>query len=426
VEVLNAEQALLGCIIKQGELIKEVVLKEDYFADTRHQLIFQAMKQIESKGEVIDIVSLTIYLEQFLSFTSTDYLADMSKSVPSVYNFKSYEDYIVKAYKLRKTKELIRKSEEIHSIKDLDKLQEILLSAKDTLEEKNLKSFNMIETLMEIQEDAERNRADINGMPTGYEDLDKLLDGWKEEDLNIIGARPSVGKTAFMLALVNNAAERGCYVDVFSLEMSAKLLLNRMICMIGRIDSMKLKNPYKRFSEKDWTRLSNAQGILSKYRDNIYISDSSSPTIQDIWSRVKQSKRDYPGKRHLVIIDYLTLIKGSGRRERHLEIGEISRSLKSMARELGVSVIVLAQLSRKVEQRQDKRPMLSDLRDSGEIEQDADTITFLHRDDYYDADSEVKNVIEIIVAKNRNGPLGKAELAFLKEYNAFLSLARMV
>jgi replicative DNA helicase len=424
VEVLNAEQSLLGCILKDGDLIKEIALTNGHFADTRHQLIFQAMRELEDKDELIDIVSLTMFLNQKLGPSGSDYLADLMQSVPSTHNFKAYERYVLDAFKMRKVKEYIRSADDLTSITDLDQLNDILSKAQELLDQDQSHKFNMIETLIAIQDDIETVKEGINGITTGFIHLDQLLDGWKLQDLNIIAARPSVGKTAFMLSLADNAAKEGHFVDIFSLEMSAKLLLVRMICMIGRIDSMKIKNAVKRFSNHDWDKYTTAQGVLSRYKENLYISDGFSPTLQDIRSRTRQNLRDHPNKKHLVIIDYLTLIKGSGRKDRHLEIGEISRGLKRMARELNVSVILLSQLSRKVEQRQDKRPMLSDLRDSGEIEQDADTVTFLHRDDYYDAETEKKNIIEVIVAKNRNGPLGKVELAFLKEYNAFVNLVR--
>jgi replicative DNA helicase len=424
VEVLSAEQSLLGSVIKNGALIKEISLQEIQFADVRNQIIFRTMKELEKNEEGIDIVSLSIQLEQQHSGSNlSNYLADLVNSVPSTHNFKTYESYINKSHQIRKVKEYIRSIEgEITTINDHKHLEDILSKAMGMLEQEKSVSFDMIETLKTIQEDIETAKDGINGIPTGFKDLDRLLDGWKLQDLNIVAARPSVGKTAFMLALANHAAESEYYVDLFSLEMSSKLLLTRMICMIGRIDSMKIRNAVERFSEGDWDKYTMAQGILSRYKDKLYISDDFSPNIQDIRSRVRQSVRDYPDRKHLVMIDYLTLIKVSGKENRTQEVGEIARNLKIMARELNVSVVLLSQLSRKVEQRQDKRPMLSDLRESGEIEQHADTVSFLYRDDYYNAESEYKNIIEVIIAKNRNGPLGKVELAFLKEYNAFVNL----
>jgi replicative DNA helicase len=426
VEVLSAEQSLLGSVIKNGSLIKEISLQEIQFADPRNQIIFRTMKELEGNDEGIDIVSLNIQLsQQYLGSDLSSYLADLVKSVPSTHNFKTYELYIVKSYQIRKVKEYIRSIDgEIATINDHKQLEHILLQAMGMLEREQPVSFDMIETLMSIQEDIETVKEGINGIPTGFRDLDRLLDGWQLQELNIVAARPSVGKTAFMIALANNAAENDYYVDLFSLEMRAKLLLIRMICMIGRIDSMKIRNAVNRFSEDDWNKYTLAQGVLAKYKDNLYISDEASPNLQDIRSRVSQSIKNYPNKKHLVMIDYLTLIKISGKENRNQEVGELARDLKNLARELNVSVVLLSQLSRKVEQRQDKRPMLSDLRESGEIEQHADTVSFLYRDDYYNAESEYKNIIEVIIAKNRNGPLGKVELAFLKEYNAFVNLAK--
>lgn len=423
---LNAEQYLLGCILKQGDIIKELSLVPTDFGEGIHQQIFALMKEIDAQGEYVDPAAISIYGGKVIApVGGANYLSQLMSSVPSVNNFQTYADYVKKASVIRKVKDKARQILDIESIRDFENVQLLIAEAEEALTAEDQKEFNLVESLGKLHEDLTTKKSrEVNGIATGLRDLDQLLDGWKKQDLNIIAARPSMGKTAFALSLANHAAETGGYVTIFSLEMGNELLLKRMICMIGRIDSFKLKDPERYFSSEDWDRYMKAMGILNKYKDNLYISDHPAPTVQDIWKRVRQNIRKYPNQDHLVIIDYLTLIKGSGR-ERHIEVGEISRSLKRMARELNVSVILLSQLSRAVEQRQSKRPMLSDIRDSGEVEQDADTISFLYRDDYYNSDSAAQNIIEVIVAKNRNGPIGTIELAFLKEFNRFANLSRV-
>jgi replicative DNA helicase len=419
------EQALLSCLLKNGELIKETALKKDHFGYVPHQRIFAAMRNLEEKDIPIDIVSVNTEVGQEILFIGgSEYLGDLYSIITSEENFKTYERFVLEEYKIRKTKELLTGIEQFQSPKDLEKLHKVILEVNELLEQNQESEFDLIEALVRLNDDVEREKEDVNGIPTGYQDLDSVLDGLDEDELIILAARPSVGKTALALGITVNVCQANHYTTFFSLEMRDELLLSRMICNIGNIHSMKIKNAKKRFDGADWNKYQNAQGILSGFKKNLCIDDRSKITIQDIRSKVKQNIRKHPDKRHLVVIDYLSLIQGSGRKERHLEIGEITRNLKRLARDLKVSILLLAQLSRGVEQRQNKRPMLSDLRDSGEIEQDADKILFLYRDDYYDKESDNKNVIEVIIAKNRNGSLATVSLAFIKEYNKFLNLER--
>ncbi|OHR73979.1 hypothetical protein HMPREF3291_05180 [Bacillus sp. HMSC76G11] len=421
----NSEQALISCLLKQGDLIKEVSLSEEHFDYLPHKKILEAMKRLDEKEIDIDLVSVNMELGQELFFIGgSEYLADLYNVITDEAHFKNYEKFVLEEYKIRKTKELALKINDIHSPRDIKELQKVIADVNELLEQGEEKEFNLSEVLVEIHEDVETVKKGINGVATGFTELDSLLDGLSEEELIIIAARPSVGKTAFALGIAENVCKNDEFIDFFSLEMSSKSLLGRMMASIGNINTMKLKDALARFDEQDWKKYTIAQGILSGFKHNLNICDKSKVTVQEIRSRTKQSIRKHPDKRHVVIIDYLTLIQGSGRKERHLEVGEISRNLKRMARDLKVPVILLAQLNRGVEQRQDKRPMLSDLRDSGEIEQDADKILFLHRDDYYDKETENKNIIEIIAAKNRNGSLGVVSLAFIKEYQQFLNLER--
>jgi replicative DNA helicase len=422
----NNEQALLSCLLKNGELIKETVLSREHFGYVPHQRIFDAMRSLEEKEIPIDIVSVNSEVGQEILFIGgSEYLGDLYSIITSEENLKTYERFVLEEFKIRKTKELLTQLEEVQAPKDLEKLQQVILEVNNLLEQNQEQEFNLIESLVELNNDVESIKGEVNGIPTGYTELDRLLDGLDKEELIILAARPSVGKTAFALGITTNACQSGNhFVDFFSLEMSDKSLLSRMICSIGNIHSMKIKNALARFDTTDWNKYQNAQGIISGFKENLAIYDNSKVTVQEIRAKVKQNIRKHPDKRHLVVIDYLSLIQGTGRKERHLEIGEITRNLKRLARELKVAVLLLAQLSRGVEQRQNKRPMLSDLRDSGEIEQDADKILFLYRDDYYDKESENKNIIEVIAAKNRNGALGTVSLAFVKEYNKFVNLER--
>lgn len=421
----NNEQALLSCLLKKGDLIKEVTLQEEHFGYLPNQKIFQAMRQLERKDIPIDIVSVVTEIGKEIIFIGgSDYLGDLFNIITNENNFKTYERYVLEEFKIRKTKELLGVVQEIHTPKDIAKLNEAVNEISDLLEQGKTKQFDLVETLYELNEEIEKEKEDINGIPTGFSDLDKMLDGLKPEELIILAARPSVGKTAFALGITTNVCLHGDFVTFFSLEMSDKSLLTRMICSVGNIHASKIQNAKKRFNGDDWKAYRNAQGIVSKLKNNLSIYDDSKITVQQIRTEVKQNIRKHPDKRHLVVIDYLTLIHGSGRKERHLEIGEITRNLKRMARELKVPVIVLAQLNRGVEQRQDKHPMLSDLRDSGEIEQDADKVLFLHRDDYYNKEAENKNIIDVITAKQRNGMLGVINLSFVKEFQKFVNLER--
>lgn len=266
----------------------------------------------------------------------------------------------------------------------------------------------------------QRDLGDIPGCSSGFTKLDRLTGGFQESDLIIIGARPSVGKTAFALNLALHHAIQDVSV-IFSLEMSKKQLLKRAACICEEISSVKLRNPYRYFSEEDWSKYTNSLRRIAG--SQLHIFDKAGMDVNYIYSKVRKLRKRYGDQaRLLVIIDYLQLIDGDIKHKgnRQAEISEISRFLKKLARDLNVSVIALSQLSRGVEARQDKRPMLSDLRESGQIEQDADTIAFLYRDDYYCKDSKQPNKIEIILAKQRNGPIGTIELEFKKEYGKFV------
>ena len=263
-----------------------------------------------------------------------------------------------------------------------------------------------------------KNRGSVTGIPTGFTDLDYRTAGMQPSDLVLIAARPSMGKTAFVLNIAQHVAfKQNKCVAIFSLEMSKEQLVNRMFSLESSVDAQKLRTG--QLNDQEWERLIESAGVIG--RSNLIIDDTPGISISELRSKCRKFKLEHGLS--MIIIDYLQLMSGSGRSDsRQQEISDISRSLKSVARELGVPVLALSQLSRAVEQRPDHRPMLSDLRESGAIEQDADVVMFIYRDDYYNHDSEKKGVSEIIIAKQRNGPIGTVELAWLPEYTKFANL----
>jgi replicative DNA helicase len=412
---LEAEQYLLGCILNEGELIKEISLTPEHFYSAQNRSIFETFKQMEKESESIDLTTAIIRLVD-----ESDILTTLSSSIASVEPFKRYEKHILDAWKLRQAELIANKLKGDVESKDTAIISESIQSLSRLDEVGHDEDFNLRGLLIEMSEEFEQDLGALTGIDTGYRDLNTFTNGWQDQDLIIVAARPSVGKTAFALNMADKSASQGVITSIFSLEMGAKSLMKRIISNVARIDASKMRNVKRLCSDEEKRKIITSFGIVDKYPLHIY--DNPTVTTQDIRAKVRKLKRKHPDKKHICFIDYLTLIKGSGE-NRVQEVGEITRQLKVMAREFDMPFIVLAQLSRSVEQRQDKRPMMSDLRDSGEIEQHADIISFLYRDDYYNKGTEEKDVIEIILAKQRNGATGTIKLAFLKEYNKFLDLA---
>lgn len=432
----EAEQAVLGAIIKQGDLIERVreLMQGNEFIVDSHKRIFRAMVLMNEAEQPVAIDLLTLSsrfkdTEEIDIIGGVSYVSGLASSVPTTANIEHYIARVLDKYTRRKIIEESRlhieqalESRDINSV--LANMQTSVMTIADqAAPTREFKAMKVV--LMDVYENLEHrynNRGlngGVTGIPSGFVDLDKMTSGFQKFDLIIVAARPSVGKTAFALNIGQNVAQKiDEAVAIFSLEMSASQLAQRMLCAEGNIDASRVRTGY--FEGDDWEKVSTAMGILSE--SNIYIDDSPSLTVHEIRSKCRRLKKEKG--LGIVIIDYLQLIAGRGKENRQQEVSEISRMLKQMARELEVPVIALSQLSRGVEQRQDKRPMLSDLRESGSIEQDADIVAFLYRDDYYDKESEKKNTIEIILAKQRNGPVGTVELAFLKNYNKFVSLSR--
>ncbi len=388
------------------------------------------MISLSDKGQAIDVVTVTEELsakKELEDVGGISYLMEIANSVPTAANIVHYARIVEEKALLRR---LIRVATSI--VEDgyarEDEVEALLSEAEKKMMEvsnrKNAGDFRHIkDVLVETYDNIEllhTQKGDVTGIPTGFRDLDKITAGFQRNDLIIVAARPSVGKTAFALNVAQNVATKTDEnVAIFSLEMGAEQLVMRMLCAEGNIDAQVLRTGA--LEAEDWRKLTMAMGSLSNA--GIFIDDSPGIRVNEIRSKCRRLQQEHG--LGMIMIDYLQLIAGSGRKpgeNRQQEVSEISRSLKALARELKVPVIALSQLSRGVEQRQDKRPMMSDLRESGSIEQDADIVSFLYREDYYDKETENQNMIEIIIAKQRNGPTGTVTLAFAKEYNKFVNI----
>ncbi|PGC72655.1 replicative DNA helicase [Bacillus wiedmannii] len=427
---IQAEQGLLGGLILDPDKIKDINLQPEQMYRPQHVHIFRTMLEIDGGNEPVDLVTMTARLAEkglIEDVGGIGYLAQLSESTPSTSNIKYYEKIVWSKWRDR---EVVRNTEAlkqaVHSGNDTELAIQTQMAALLNLSREDKNSDGRIKDgLIEVFGELENPVRGLAGMDTGFTELNRMTAGFKPQELIIVAARPSVGKTAFCLNVGSNAAGEqgeGDVVAIFSLEMGQKELLKRMVSINGNIDGNRMKTG--ELNPDDWAKLTQAMGALNN--KNIRIFDDAGITTNFIWSKVKKLCDEFPGRQIMVIIDYLQLITGNPvhKGNRQAEIAEISRTLKTMARQLNVCVVALSQLSRGVEQRQDKRPMMSDLRESGQIEQDADVIAFLYREDYYDRETENKNTIEIIIGKQRNGPVGSVELAFIKEYGKFVNLER--
>lgn len=430
---IEAEQAVLGAVFLEPEALitaSEILVPEDFYRPA-HERIFRVMLDLHERGQPVDLVTVTAELQDrklLEEIGGVSYLSDLANAVPTAANVEYYSRVIEEKSLLRR---LIKTATEIvaEGYASEEEVETILDNAeKRVLEVANRKNagdfVSIKDILVETYDNIEilHNRKDeITGIPTGFIEFDRMTAGLQRNDFIIVAARPSVGKTAFALNISQNVATKtNENVAIFSLEMGAQQLVMRMLCAEGNIDSQRLRTG--RLTPEDWEKLTMAMGSLANA--GIYIDDTPGIRVSEIRAKCRRLKQEKG--LGLVVIDYLQLIQGSGKsgENRQQEVSEISRSLKALARELEVPVIALSQLSRNVEQRQDKRPIMSDIRESGSIEQDADIVAFLYRDDYYNKDSDKKNIIEIIIAKQRNGPTGTVELAFIKEFNKFVNLNR--
>jgi replicative DNA helicase len=428
---IEAEQSVLGGILIEPEALSRIleILQEDDFYREGHRKIFASMVALYQKGTPVDLITLTESLltrQQLEGIGGASYLTSLADAIPSAVNIEVYARIVREKAILRRlitiTTEIASKSYqfsgEVEDILDLAERSIFeITAAKITphiypLSEVIKDSFQTIEALYERKER-------ISGVPTGFTKLDQMTSGFQPSDLIIIAGRPSMGKTAFALDIARNAATLAeIPAVIFSLEMSRQQLAIRMLCSEARVDSYKLRSGF--IGERDWPRLTNAAGLLSEAP--IYIDDSPALTVLQMRAKARRLKSEKG--LGLAVVDYLQLMSGRGGSDRReQEISEISRSLKALAKELNIPVVALSQLNRKVEDRTDRRPFMADLRESGAIEQDADVILFIYRDEMYDEHSKQKGTAEVIIGKQRNGPIGKITLAFIDQYTRFENLA---
>ena len=439
---IEAEQAVLGAIFLDAEALVEAMaqIEPQDFYRRAHQIIFRSMIALNDRNENIDIITLKSQIESENTLEDVggiSYLTELSQVTPTASGVAHYAKIVKDKSTLR---ELIQAATKIvkEGYSQEGSVEEIVEAAEKGIlnvsEKRNSTGFqaisDVLNSTMENIDRLSQQNEEITGLPTGYPELDKMTAGLQPEELIILAARPAVGKTAFALNIAQNIGTRtDRSVAIFSLEMGAESLVNRMLCAEGTIEASHLRTG--QLTEEEWHHLIMAMGSLS--RTSIFIDDTPGIKVSEIRARCRRLAQE-KGNLGLILIDYLQLIEGSGRESRQQEVSEISRQLKKLAKELKVPVIALSQLSRSVEQRQDKRPVLSDIRESGSIEQDADIVAFLYREDYYqrqgteedknEEEQAVDDVIEVIIEKNRSGARGTVELLFKKEYNKFASISR--
>ena len=430
---IEAEQSVIGSMLMDREAViaaSEIITGSDFYQQ-QYGIMFDAMVELFNEGKPVDLVTLQDRLKEKEvppEVSSLDFVRDIITIVPTSANVKSYATIVSEKAVLRR---LIKTTEEIANTCYAGKepLENILADTEksifDLLQNKGGQEFVPIKqvaiNVLEKIEDAYKNQGTVTGIPSGFIDLDYKLSGFQPSDFILIAARPSMGKTAFVLNVVDYVSVRkNLPCMVFSLEMSKEQLVNRMLSMESNVDSQKLRTGT--LTDSDWDAVVEGIGIIGNSK--LIIDDTPGISISELRSKCRKMKLEYGLS--IVIIDYLQLMSGSGRGgdSRQQEISDISRSLKALARELSVPVIALSQLSRAVEQRPDHRPMLSDLRESGAIEQDADVVMFIYRDDYYNHDSEMKGISEIIIAKQRNGPIGTVNLVWLPQYTKFANMEK--
>ena len=426
----EAERSVIGSMIMDKDAIvaaSEVISTADFY-EQQYSILFDTMLELYNDGKPVDLVTLQNSLKEKdvpPQICSLEFIGDLVASVPTSANIRYYAQIVKDKAVLRR---LIKVSEETANecYLDKEKLDVILEKAEkhvfDIVQNRGTKEFTDIKEVVlrsiDSIEAAAKNQGSVTGIATGFYDLDYKTAGLQPSDLILIAARPSMGKTAFALNIAEYVALRtNVATAVFSLEMSQDQLVKRMLAMNSRVDSQSIRTGS--LSGEDWASLMESARIIGN--SNLIIDDTSAISVSELRSKCRKLKLEK--NLGLVMIDYLQLMTGSKRAEsRQQEISEISRSLKSLAREINVPVIALSQLSRAVEQRPDKRPMLSDLRESGAIEQDADVVMFLYRDDYYNKDTEESGVSEIIIGKQRNGPVGTVKLAWQAQYTKFANL----
>ena len=426
---IEAEQSVVGAMLMDKDAItaaSEMISGSDFY-QSAYGIIFDSMVELFNEGKPVDLITLQERLREKdvpPEIASLEFVRDLVTAVPTSANVKYYAQIVADKAMMRR---LIKLNEEIENVCYAGKepleavLEKTEKSVFELLQRRNTGEYvpirQVVLNALERIEKASKNKGTVTGIPTGFIDLDYKLSGLQPSDLILVAARPSMGKTAFVLNIAQYVAfKKNRSVAIFSLEMSKEQLVNRLFSLESQVDAQALRTG--NMKDSDWEKLIEGAGTIGNSR--MIIDDTSGISISEMRSKCRKYKLEIG--LDLIIIDYLQLMSGSGGRKnesRQQEISEISRSLKGLARELNVPVIALSQLSRAVEQRTDKRPMLSDLRESGAIEQDADVCMFIYRDDYYNPDTEDKNIAEIIIAKQRNGPIGTVRLAWMPQYTRF-------
>ena len=429
---VEAEQSVIGSMIMDRDAImtaSEVITSEDFY-QSQYGVLFDAMLELYNEGKPVDLVTLQERLREKdvpPEISSLEFVRDLLDAVPTSANVRHYATIVQEKSMLRK---LIKVNEDIANTcylareKTEDIFEETEKKIFDLLQYRSTGDFVPIKQVvlnaLDKIEKASKNKGTVTGIPTGFIDLDYKTSGFQPSDLILIAARPSMGKTAFVLNVAQHMAfKEGKTVAIFSLEMSKEQLVNRLFSLESKVESQALRTG--NLTDEDWAKLIEGAAVVGK--SNLIIDDTPGISIAELRSKCRKFKLEHD--LGIIIIDYLQLMSGGKHSEsRQQEISEISRSLKAVARELNVPVVALSQLSRAVEQRPDHRPMLSDLRESGAIEQDADVVMFLYRDDYYNKDTDKKNIAEVIIAKQRNGPIGTVELVWLPNYTKFANMKK--
>ena len=427
---IEAEQSVVGSMIldRQAIITAAEILRQDDFYYRQYGTMFQTMVDMNNEGKPVDIVTLQARLKETdvpAEVYSIEFVRELLSSVPTSANIRQYAGIVKEKAVLRN---IIRVNDDIANqcYAGKEKTEDILADTEkkifELVKNKGGKEYTPIDKVVLEALDrisaAAKTKGAVTGVPTGFKDLDTYLSGLQPSDFILVAARPSMGKTAFVLNVAENVAiKQQITTVVFSLEMSNVQLVNRMLSLESTVDADKIRKGH--LDSNDWGKL--IEGADSIAKSQLIIDDTPGISIAELRSKCRKYKME--NNLGLVIIDYLQLMSGNGKTDsRQQEISDISRSLKALARELDVPVVTLSQLSRAVEQRPDHRPMLSDLRESGAIEQDADVVMFLYRDDYYNKDTDIKGIAEIIIAKQRNGPIGTVKMAWIPEQTRFADL----
>lgn len=426
---IEAEEAVLGSILIDRDAIVKVapILKADDYYREKNGWIYAAMVDLYDRHEPADFVTLCDELEgrnQLEEAGGREYLTTLLNAVPTAVHAEYYARIVERNSTLRRLISAAGRiaaigfREGIEADSALDEAEQVLFQVAQRRQAREFVSLKeALHTYADQLDALHAQKGQVVGVPTGFADLDRLLGGLHRSDLIILAARPSAGKTALGLGMAYNAAREGFPIGIFSLEMSVEQLVQRLLCLDARIESQRLRTGF--FDEEDWQRITQAMGTLSELP--MFIDDTPGISVMELRTKARRLKAEQ--NVGLIVIDYLQLMQGRGLENRVQEVSEISRALKGLARDLDVPVIAISQLSRAVESREGHKPILSDLRESGSIEQDADVVMFLHREDMYNPNSDKKNIADVIVAKHRNGPVDTVHVRFFPEYTRFADLA---